>query len=429
MKKSISTLIFLTLAVSTGFAQITERLVSQPTHVIAKKIDASGQTTSEITFDYSYDATGKLTRYDCPEYSLSKTFHYNNDFLMEESTFHQGGEHPFYETTSYTYENGQVKTIVHEASQMEASQYQVFSYYADGRLERKDQKDELDDDYHMHWIYEYGDDERTVTESYWTSWVSQGMLLRKKTVSQYDEAFNLISKQSETYDIMGNLTGTTHIGYSYTEHGKVESEITQTLVGNEWINTSIVAYEYNENDQLSTILDGIWNQESGEWFFTHKITFELAEEGIKYIVSFFKEHDGDWVWGIFDNQTILFGDNLKAQQRLLTYMVYESFHGSANINQFEFTLTQTEQPTYVSIEENVNESVTLHPNPTTGQVTITGKYLKQAEVFNTLGQRVATATDEGETLHIDLANLPAGVYFVNVSDGEGRKCVRKVVKE
>jgi hypothetical protein len=74
-------------------------------------------------------------------------------------------------------------------------------------------------------------------------------------------------------------------------------------------------------------------------------------------------------------------------------------------------------------------SVQVTPNPTTGQVTIMGQDLKAAVVFNTLGQQVATATGEGETLHIDIANLPAGVYFVNVTDGEGRKCVKKVVKE
>ena len=62
-------------------------------------------------------------------------------------------------------------------------------------------------------------------------------------------------------------------------------------------------------------------------------------------------------------------------------------------------------------------------------VTITGKNLKSAEVLNTLGQRVAKVQDKGETLQVDIAKLPAGVYFVNVMDEEGRKCVRKVVKE
>lgn len=71
----------------------------------------------------------------------------------------------------------------------------------------------------------------------------------------------------------------------------------------------------------------------------------------------------------------------------------------------------------------------LHPNPTTGMVTITGENLKQADVLNMLGQQVLSINGKGNELQIDMAALPAGVYFVNVTDEEGRKCVRKVVKE
>ena len=88
------------------------------------------------------------------------------------------------------------------------------------------------------------------------------------------------------------------------------------------------------------------------------------------------------------------------------------------------------QTSFTGVEENEPSAFAIvHPNPTTGLVTIEGKDLKHAEVLNTLGQRVATATGKGEMLQIDIATLPAGVYFVNVTDGEGRKCVRKVVKE
>ena len=71
----------------------------------------------------------------------------------------------------------------------------------------------------------------------------------------------------------------------------------------------------------------------------------------------------------------------------------------------------------------------IYPNPTRGLVTVEAEGLRQIEVLNTLGQRVATATGKGERLHIDISQLPAGIYFVNVTDGKGRKCVRKVVKE
>ena len=76
-----------------------------------------------------------------------------------------------------------------------------------------------------------------------------------------------------------------------------------------------------------------------------------------------------------------------------------------------------------------DNGITISPNPTTGLIIVTGKNLKQVEVLNTLGQRVAKVQGQGETLQIDIAKLPAGVYFVNVMDEEGRKCVRKVVKE
>lgn len=80
-------------------------------------------------------------------------------------------------------------------------------------------------------------------------------------------------------------------------------------------------------------------------------------------------------------------------------------------------------------ENEATAFATLYPNPTTGQVTILGQDLQTAEVINTLGQCVATAKGEGERLTVDISNLPAGIYFVNVTDGEGRKCVKKVVKE
>ena len=80
-------------------------------------------------------------------------------------------------------------------------------------------------------------------------------------------------------------------------------------------------------------------------------------------------------------------------------------------------------------ENEATACANVYPNPTTGLVTITGKDLKQAEVLNTLGQQVATTQGQGEMLQIDIANLPSGVYFVRVTDMEGRTCVRKVVKE
>ena len=89
------------------------------------------------------------------------------------------------------------------------------------------------------------------------------------------------------------------------------------------------------------------------------------------------------------------------------------------------------QTELLAIKENdySNTFASVHPNPTTGLVTIAGENLRQAEVLNMLGQQVLSVQGEGNELRIDMAALPAGVYFVNVTNDEGRKCVRKVVKE
>lgn len=73
--------------------------------------------------------------------------------------------------------------------------------------------------------------------------------------------------------------------------------------------------------------------------------------------------------------------------------------------------------------------ITVAPNPTNGQVTVMGKNLRYAEVVNMLGQRVATARGDGDELQIDMASLPDGVYFFEIVDADGKRCVKKVMKE
>ena len=89
------------------------------------------------------------------------------------------------------------------------------------------------------------------------------------------------------------------------------------------------------------------------------------------------------------------------------------------------------QTNLTGIEENEESSAfaTLFPNPTNGIVTIAGENLQQAEIINIFGQQVLSVQGKGNELRIDMAALPAGVYFVTVTNEEGLKCVRKVVKE
>lgn len=110
--------------------------------------------------------------------------------------------------------------------------------------------------------------------------------------------------------------------------------------------------------------------------------------------------------------------------------VYFALHDITYCTSPDYPLKWGQTSIQTSFEETFDRNILdIYPNPTSGLVSITGQDLTTAEVFNTLGQRVATATGDGERLTVDLKGLPAGVYFVNVTDKDGRKCVRKVVKE
>ena len=85
------------------------------------------------------------------------------------------------------------------------------------------------------------------------------------------------------------------------------------------------------------------------------------------------------------------------------------------------------QTELLSIAESETNSLfaTVHPNPTTGQITIIGENLQKAEVFNTLGQQLLTVQGSGNELQINVSAFPAGIYFVAVTNSEGRRCMQR----
>ena len=82
------------------------------------------------------------------------------------------------------------------------------------------------------------------------------------------------------------------------------------------------------------------------------------------------------------------------------------------------------------LEENESTAVaSIYPNPATATVTIVGEGLRQIEITDMLGQRVATHQAEGPQAIIDISTLPTGIYFVGITDENGKRCVKKVIKE
>lgn len=82
------------------------------------------------------------------------------------------------------------------------------------------------------------------------------------------------------------------------------------------------------------------------------------------------------------------------------------------------------------------ESLNVYPNPSNGEFSVSLESSREAHlnlyVFNQAGQRVFTEKlkkmSGSETIELDLTNQPAGVYYVNLTDGN-TSSTRKVVIE
>ena len=82
-----------------------------------------------------------------------------------------------------------------------------------------------------------------------------------------------------------------------------------------------------------------------------------------------------------------------------------------------------------AVDHTAESFASIQPNPTTGMVTVRGKNLRQIEVYDALGQRIASLQAcDGDTT-IDLGGQPAGIYFVNLTYQDGKRSVKKVVKQ
>lgn len=426
MKRIILTLVTAVLLYGGIYAQTN--YVAQPTHIIGKRINASGTVTTQLESDFSYSSDGMLYRFNFPSYVLYTNYSFSNGFLTNESTMHASG-HPVYsENTIYTYEDGKLKTVSHLWGQMNANEYWQYDYYEDGRLKQKDYREEYED-FRQHYLYEYENEGKTRIEEYWTNWENQGSLLRKKTTNQYDDNYRIHTVLTENYSVEGALTSSTITTYSYTQSGKEESRLTQTLTDGEWVNTSIQYYFYDDSDRVIEQQNGSWHQENGDWNITNKVIFDLSNDGRTYTVSFYKKDGDNWVWDVFGNRTIFFESYMKIQQKALRYYTYEDMNGSGKINQFEITMEQTKEPTYAEIEKHAQHKIQVYPNPGTECVTVKVPAENAVVRFYDLQGHLLLVKPFDFQTDINTESWVPGIYLWEVWDGSQKEASGKWIKK
>jgi len=75
--------------------------------------------------------------------------------------------------------------------------------------------------------------------------------------------------------------------------------------------------------------------------------------------------------------------------------------------------------------QELNNEITLYPNPNTGSFTITGEDIQEIEVFNLLGQSIYSVKNP-QTYTINLPNAAKGTFFVRITTSK-ESVTKKVV--
>ena len=341
MKKLFAFTILITLSMSAGFSQLLYDTLALPNHIVGRSMNEEGEITKEYPADFTYYSNNDLFSFVFPEYELTSQFFYEQRLLNFNVTTYsllESDEH-YYITHEYEYENGllQREQNIEREYTYQNTHYQFIDYYYDEEERLLKKEDSVAIGQRNRWLYDYQNNGKTLIVTHYSKYNGYYHLRRVSTY-QYDDDNLLRVVLIENHDI-NNVIEVTKQTYTYTERKKPASEIKQTLVDNEWVNTTIHNYIYGNNGRIAEQQDGVWSEELNDWDIINKVMHEYSNSNTTYTVSFYKKSGDDWVWDEFRGQKLFFEPELKWQQDQLELFFFGDFYH--RINQIEFSMTNT----------------------------------------------------------------------------------------
>ena len=343
MKKLFTFTILFTLSMSAGFSQLLYDTLALPNHIVGRSMNEEGEITKEYPADFTYYSNNDLSSFVFPEYEVNSEFFYDQGLLNFNVTTYSLLEYheQYYITHEYEYENGllQRENNYEIEYTYQNDYYQFIDYYYDEEERLLKKEDSTGIGQRHRWLYDYQNNGKTLILTYYIKHFGNYNISKVSTY-QYDDDNLLREVLIENHDIFnGNINEITKQTYTYTERKKPASEIKQTLVDNEWVNTTIHNYIYGNNGRIAEQQDGVWSEELNDWDITNKVMHEYSNSNTTYTVSFFKKSGNDWVWDDFRGQKLFFEPELKWQQNQLKLFFFGDFYHQ--INQIEFSMTNT----------------------------------------------------------------------------------------
>ncbi len=109
-----------------------------------------------------------------------------------------------------------------------------------------------------------------------------------------------------------------------------------------------------------------------------------------------------------------------AKEQVTTFINIVSTVGTQSVN------VTVDSSWYDGMEE-AGSSYEIYPNPTNGNITVSGANINMVEVYNLCGQKVVSVNG-AQNVNVDMSALESGVYMVKVIEVNGNSTVNKIVK-
>jgi len=161
--------------------------------------------------------------------------------------------------------------------------------------------------------------------------------------------------------------------------------------------------------------------------YSDNMNFSLSGQGLTFEGCFVEEYD------TFD--AIYFNDFFGFMEGFFQPFNYEITDESPTLKKLTITNTNEDQAVYYSetLSTPNNEGLgilKLYPNPAQNEFSVnTDMNIDQIKIYNLSGQIVLRFQRETSNPSYDISSLSNGIYFVELSSLEGKKTVRKLIKE
>tara|TARA_R110002096_G_scaffold109079_1_gene238795 strand:- start:36074 stop:37204 length:1131 start_codon:yes stop_codon:yes gene_type:complete len=219
---------------------------------------------------------------------------------------------------------------------------------------------------------------------------------------------------------------------TYNGNGTIDEITDDEWDGSAWVANSKSVFSYDVNDKISMISYQDWN--GSAWEEDSNIVYVLDGNGNRtsetenYTIGGGSEtttytYDTGALMSSFANPFADFGDveylfeDFPFVNKVLTSTTGSNYRTTYNYN----NLLSID-----NIENKINISLKIYPNPATDFVTVkSSENIKNIDVFSVLGQKMISTTDA----NLNIRQLSKGIYLLNIYLENGTNIVEKIIKE